>query len=182
MTSQKITFTFHFLSDARHFGAGVVLNDNCLWVTGGILHLENNVQNIVQLKSTEFITFDGAIYGPNMQRALHGHCVVVINSTFSMIIGGYTENPEDSTFYFDHDKYEWINGQSLIQARYYHAAGIIIDEVTGEDFVVVTGGQTNAHDSSNSTEILMDTGWIAGNISVISFHFWTIHLDWDTKT
>ena len=169
MTSQKITFTFHFLSDARHFGAGVVLNDNCFWVTGGI----SNMENYVKLNSTEFITFDEAIHGPNMPRALHGHCVVVINSTFSMIIGGYTENPEDSTFYFDHDKYEWINGQSLIQARYYHAAGIIIDEVTGEDFVVVTGGQTNAHDSSNSTEILMDTGWIAGDIKTIFFHFLT---------
>ena len=62
----------------------------------------------------------------------------------------------------------------MIQARHSHAAGIITDEVTGEDFVAVTGGNHNNHDNYlDSTEILQDGEWVQGKINdmLISGHF-----------
>ena len=47
----------------------------------------------------------------------------------------------------------------MMQARASHAAGIVTDEVTGENFVAVTGGV-----GDNSTEILQDGEWVQGKI------------------
>ena len=80
-----------------------------------------------------------------------------------------------STFYYDHSEGEWINGPSLMQARSYHAAGIVTDEVTGEDFVAVTGGFNGG--DLDSTEILQDGEWVQGKISNTICHlleiFWS---------
>ena len=59
---------------------------------------------------------------------------------------------------------QWISGPSLMQARSNHAAGLVTDEVTGEDFVAVTGGLMDLLDS---TEILQDGEWVQGKISNI---------------
>ena len=96
--------------------------------------------------------------------------MVAINSTCSMVIGGFNFglnwwdiSSYASTYFYDHNEKEWINGPNLIQAIYDHAAGIVTDEVSGEDFVAVTGGYHN--DYLDSTEILQDGEWVKGKIS-----------------
>ena len=75
-----------------------------------------------------------------------------------------------STFYFDHNDEEWIVGPNLIQKRANHAVGIIIDEVTMEEFLVVTGGDDIGFLSYPSisqhvsTEILKDNEWNSGDM------------------
>ena len=54
--------------------------------------------------------------------------------------GGDSQGILTSTFYYDHIESEWIPGPSLKQRRKHLAAGIVTDEVTNENFVVVTGG------------------------------------------
>ena len=73
------------------------------------------------------------------------------------------------TFFYDHDEGEWINGPSLMQARRDHAAGIVTDEVTDENFVAVTGGYDGGN--SDSTEILQDGEWVQGKTYVIFYNF-----------
>ena len=51
---------------------------------------------------------------------------------------------------------ELISGPDLLEERYDHAAGIIIDEVTNEEFVATVGAFIE------STEILQDYTWILG--------------------
>ena len=51
---------------------------------------------------------------------------------------------------------ELISGPDLLEVRLTHAAGIIIDEVTNEQFVAIVGG------GFESTEILQDYTWILG--------------------
>ena len=69
------------------------------------------------------------------------------------------------TFYYDHSNEQWVDGPTLNQARYEHAAGIITDGATHERLVIVTGGD---HDIDNvymlfkSTEILQDGDWSLG--------------------
>ena len=45
-----------------------------------------------------------------------------------------------TVFYFDHEGKNWGQGPDLLQARWSHAAGLITDETTYDEFVIVTGG------------------------------------------
>ena len=54
----------------------------------------------------------------------------------------------------------------LNTGREYAKAGIIIDDVTMEKLVIVTGGKGGwSRGSLDTTEILMDNQWTAGNSS-----------------
>ena len=153
LTSQKRTFVTH-MSVGRMDAASIVLNGTTLWVTGGR-------GNNGQLASTEKITMEGTMPGPDLIVALQDHAMVAINSTVSMIIGGWDGSNSASTFYFDHIKSDWINGPNSMQAKYLHAAGVVTDEVTNENFVAVTGGHFD-YDDLDSTEILQDGKWVQG--------------------
>ena len=124
--------------------------------------------NGVYHNSTEYITMAGTMPGPDMPIALEEHAMVAINSTVCMVIGGrnFDVYRSASTFYYDDIEGEWINGPSLIKGRYEHAAGIVTDEVTNENFVAVTGGDLDL------TEILQDEMWIQGKLDDIFFNFW----------
>ena len=120
------------------------------------------------VSSTEYVTVNGTITGPDLPMALAGHVMVAINSTCSLVIGGRPEASGNSaaTFFYDHIEGEWINGPSLMQGRILHAAGIVTDEVTDEHFIAVTGGFN--YDSGyylNSTEILQDGNFVQGKIT-----------------
>jgi hypothetical protein len=171
LTSEKATLVTH-MSVGRYLAASIVINDNTLWVTGGY----NNDGGY--LASTENVTLMGTMPGPDLTMVLASHAMVAINSTCSMVIGGYSNNTNYAlTFFYDRIEGEWVNGPSLIEARHSHAAGIITDEMTGEDFVAVTGGTVtggNHHsDYLDSTEILQDGEWVQGKINdmLISGHF-----------
>ena len=173
MTSQKVTLVTH-MSVKRYGAASIVLNDNTLWVTGG----EGKDGCIA---STERVKMSGSMPGPDLPMALESHAMASINSTVSMVIGGWNGNQDGnswdgtaSTFYFNHIEGEWSNGPILMQSRYLHAAGIVTDELTNEKFVAVTGGflnvlsQTGIHDKEvylDSSEILQDGKWVEGKIN-----------------
>ena len=156
LTSEKATLVTH-MSVGRSFPVSIVLNDKTLWVTGGLY---------AYLASTEYVTVTGTMLGPNLPMALDGHAMVAINSTCSMVIGGINSNGYYSalTFFYDHNEDEWITGPSLMQARGYHATGIVTDEVTDESFVAVTGGSDDSGSYLDSTEILQDGEWVQGKI------------------
>ena len=88
-----------------------------------------------------------------------------------MVIGGESSNNNGHnyisalTFFYDHNEDQWINGPSLMQARGWHAAGIVTDEVTDENVVAVTGGSYSGVGDVGSTEIMQDGEWVQGKIS-----------------
>ena len=158
LTSEKVTLVTH-MSVGRYQATSIVLNDNTLWITGG--------SNDGLLASTEYVRMTGTMPGPDMPMALYDHAMVAINSTYSMVIGGWSNGYSASTFFYDHNEGEWTTGPSLMQGRDGHAAGIITDEVTDENFVAVTGGSyySNGFVYLDSTEILQDGNWVQGNIN-----------------
>ena len=168
LTSDKATLVTH-MSVQRAYAASIVLNDKTLWVTGG----GNDGVNPVRLESTEYVKETGTMFGPDLPMDLYAHAMVAINSTFSVVIGGETASGSStaSTFFYDHNEGEWINGPSLMEERAYFAAGIVTDEVTDEPFLAVTGGQNS--EVLNSSEILQDGEWAQGNINdtLSSGHF-----------
>ena len=96
---------------------------------------------------------------------------MAVDDTLSMLIGGESESvATQTTHYFDHQSQNWIQGPDLIQARWQHAAGIVTDQVTNEELVIVTGGYGNGI-SLDSTEMLFNNQWHQGKIA----HFFDIH-------
>ena len=77
----------------------------------------------------------------------------------TMVIGGYSSafGYIAKTFVYNHNINTWSNGPVLNEARAKSAAGIIVDEVTFEELVVVTGGQ-----GLKSIEILDGDKWSMG--------------------
>ena len=173
LTSEKATLVTH-MSVGRTDAASIVINDNILWVTGGRFDYGGLSPG---LASTEYVTVIETMLGPDLpfvlyNHGLYNHAIVAINRTCSLVIGGwsvdYLFDPSvGSTFFYDHNEGEWINGPSLIQVRHRHAAGIVTDEVTDEDLVAVTGGHVLDLYGPilDSTEILQNGEWVQGKIS-----------------
>ena len=167
LTSEKAALVTH-MSVGRYDAASIVLNDNTLWVTGGYNYYHGG-----NLASTEYVKMTGTVFGPDLPTTLEKHAMVAINSTCSMVIGGYADGVlTTSAFFYDQNEGEWIAGPSLMQARARHAAGIVTDEVTDESFVAVTGGFYYGYYYQDSTEILQDGEWVEGNDML--HIFWTL--------
>ena len=90
LTSEKVTLVTH-MSVGRYQATSIVLNDNTLWITGG--------SNDGLLASTEYVRMTGTMPGPDMPMALYDHAMVAINSTYSMVIGGWSNGYSASTFF-----------------------------------------------------------------------------------
>ena len=159
LTSEKATLVT-YMSVGRWYAASIVINDDTLWVTGGYA---GGYDDGGILASSEYVRMSGTMSGSDLPIALARHVMVAINNTCTMVIGGYSESYTASTFYYDHNEGEWTTGPSLMEARDGHAAGIVTDEVTDENFVAVTGGYNSI--GLDSTEILQDGNWVQGKIN-----------------
>ena len=98
--------------------------------------------------------------GPSIPFKVDRHTMTNINTTTSILIGGFLNGAPSSaeTFYFDHLTSEWTSGPKLNNGRVHHAAGIVTDTVTGEKLLVVVGGSN----AEKSTEILIGKDWFEG--------------------
>ena len=77
---------------------------------------------------------------------------------------GYTRYSK-KTWFYSHLTGLWINGPDLSQGRYAHSAGLIVDSVTKESFIVVSGGSPSTNSIiTDSVEILNKEGvaWKSG--------------------
>ena len=66
---------------------------------------------------------------------------------------------------------KWFHGPDLTEGREDHAAEIVTDQITGEDFVVVSGGVNKDGKPLRSVEILMDKEWKSGTFFLKEFCF-----------
>jgi len=154
------------MSAKRAYAASLVIDKTKLWVTGGWS------SDTGYLASSEYITLQGSEPGPELPIPIYYHALVAIDNTLSLLIGGLNSEyaPIQTTHYFDHQAHNWIQGPDLMQARREHAAGVVIDEVTTEKLVIVTGGEHNGI-LLDSTEILFNNQWNQGKIA----HYYSIY-------
>ena len=149
--------------------------------------------------STEYVTLEGSLEGPEMLVSLFNHAIVGINITHSLIIGGESEFYENNgniygygslygygskkTHYFDHIAEQWIIGPELLYLRSSHDVGIVRDQAMKQTLVVVTGGYDYIENSGiESTEILIGNNWQQGKMHHIckiihNTHVWNKDLD-----
>ena len=154
----------------RTFAASIVINEDLLWITGG-LDMDNNLMHL----SSEFIETgkNNSVAGINLPKPLYRHAMVKVENYLTMVIGGLSLNEANDsnevyssvTYYYDHSNQEWTSGPLLITGRYGHSAFLVTDEVLNENMIVVAGGFFL--ETLDSTEILHGDKWIAGRDNFI---------------
>ena len=156
------TFNQSFpLLEPRSEGDGVMTTKG-LWVTGG--RTNNGLS-----KTTEFITLDRVIPGPNLPEEICCHCLTRINSTVIAMTGGSSgpDRYSPKTYFFHEDSQHWTRGPDMKESRYRHGCSIINN--AGKQYLIVAGGYNG--ERLNSTEFLeigtLGTGtanWVKGPI------------------
>jgi hypothetical protein len=160
------------LTKPRSYAASVVWNSTTLWMTGGYL------DGFVRTKSTEFVQLTGTSPGPDLPLVVAFHCLVSLNDTTALLIGGQladrTRTSSKATFFYNTDHKTWTDGPSLILGRSSHSCALFKSPHHGHtDTVIVTGGYNSGNNASlASTEFLkLDSNyWQSGKRQRSSLH------------
>jgi hypothetical protein len=147
------------MNSVRVYAAAAQLQDGKLLVTGGFDESGSN------LKSAEMLTEEGWESNiPSLPVTINGHCMITVNSTTVMVIGGI-QNRQTSgmTFYFTFGEESWTEGPELKNLRDSHSCGKIRRNKESQEMsIIVAGGYDDSYLSS--VEIL-DEGsdeWVTG--------------------
>jgi hypothetical protein len=154
------------LSQPRSYAASVVWNSTTLWMTGGWLDGSGRT------KSTEFVQLTGTTPGPDLPLEVAFHCLVSLNDTHVLLIGGKDGTFSKATFFFNTDHKTWTNGPSLILGRNYHSCALFKSPQHGHtDTVIVTGGYNGGHLASTEFLNLDRNSWESGKGQLNSSQF-----------
>ncbi len=161
------------LLEKRQNAAGIVIdNGKTLWVTGGW-------QDRKRLRSTSLVTILDAQQGsfsvqpgPPLPLGVDQHCLVKLNSTTAMLIGGYNGNSLTSTYYLDipsettRTTSRSIQGPSLSIGRDSFSCGVLDhpEDRNGQVVFAVGGRDSREGRSFSSVERLVvgSNQWIRG--------------------
>ena len=85
----------------------------------------------------------------------------------SMLIRGATNGNlfSNSTWYYNHATQTFKPGPTLLEGRYRHTAGIVLDHTTNQKIIVVVGGLGTGGSAGyelDSTEMLENDQWKPG--------------------
>jgi hypothetical protein len=147
------------LSQPRFAAASVVWNSTTLWMTGG------DFDGSERTKSTEFVQLTGTTPGPDLPLGVAFHCLVSLNDTTVILIGGSLQDGTRSkaTFYHNTDHKTWTDGPSLITGRGYHSCALFKSPQHGHtDTVIVTGGHKGYDLASTEFLNLDSNSWESG--------------------
>jgi hypothetical protein len=146
---------FASMNEKRQYAAGITYKNKFHVFGGG---------DGSRSKTTELISIDGVVeYGPELPEAVFWHAITSINSTVSILSGGWTDATTSShlTWYINHETNVFSAGPSLLEARERHGSATIVDKVTKEKIPMVTGGY-GIGGRLDSTELLINGMWQPG--------------------
>jgi hypothetical protein len=138
------------MNSVRSYAAAAQLQDGKLLVTGG-LH-----GSLSDLNSAEMLTEEGWESNiPSLPVTIHAHCMVTVNSTTVMVIGG-RQNGQYSgkTFYFTFGEESWTEGPELKTKRVYHSCGKIRRNKDSQEMSIIVAGGQYVFSYLSSVEIL----------------------------
>ena len=147
--------SYTFNTSSRHSAFATKLNESMLWITGGFDEDE------VITNSTEFVTVNSSVPGPFMNITLADHCVVKINESFILMIGGDAKDygKQNKTWFVDlKNGFKMVEGPQMNNVRSCSACGKKLDD-TENTIVIAAGGIDEATvEFLNMTNI---SNWIA---------------------
>ncbi len=134
------------MNSVRAYAAASQLKDGKLLVTGGYDASGSDTN------SAEMLTEEGWESNiPSLPVTISFHCMVTVNSTTVMVIGGNQNGPYYSgkTFYFTFGEEIWNEGPELKNKRFDHNCGKIRrDKDSQELSIIVAGGYDDSYLSS----------------------------------
>jgi N-acetylneuraminic acid mutarotase len=139
------------MKSERAWTAAAQLKDGKLLVTGGY------DGSFSYFNSAEILTEEGweSIIPSLPVTTLYAHCMVTVNSTTVLAIGGQQNGFSGKTFYFTFGKESWTEGPELKNKRRYHSCGKIRrDKDSQEMSIIVAGGSDGFFSYLSSVEIL----------------------------
>ncbi len=155
------------MNSPRKEAAAALLQNGKLLVTGGYIGSSGS------LNSAEMLTEEGwESKIPSLPVTIAAHCMVTVNSTTVMVIGGGQNGSyTGKTFYFNFGEENWKEGPELKNKRAHHSCGKIRrDKESREMSIIVAGGSYSFSSYLSSVEIL-DEGsneWQTGPHLIIS--------------
>ncbi len=139
------------MNSVRKSAAAAQLRDGKLLVTGGFDGFDFN-------NSAEVLTEEGWENNiPSLPVTSYGHCMVTVNSTTVMVIGGgLNEDYSEKTFYFISAEDSWTEGPELKNKRLYHSCGKIRRNKDSQEMSIIVAGGVD--DSFLSSVEILDEG------------------------
>jgi N-acetylneuraminic acid mutarotase len=140
----------HSMTSVRSEAAAAQLQDGKLLVTGG------HAGSFSYLNSTEILTEEGwESTIPSLPVTILGHCMVTVNSSTVMVIGGDQNNEaSEKTFYFAFGEESWTEGPGLKNKREFHSCGKIRRNNESQEMSIIVAGGSVRDSYLSSVEIL----------------------------
>ncbi len=139
------------MNSVRAYAAAAQLQDGKLLVTGGI-----PLSPYSHLNSTEMLTEEGWKTNiPSLPVTIAYHCMVTVNSTTVMAIGGVQDGGySGKTFYFTFGEESWTKGPELKTKRESHSCGKIRTNKESQEMSIIVAGGNDSSSRLSSVEIL----------------------------
>jgi hypothetical protein len=131
------------MNSIRSSAAAAQLQDGKILVTGGL--------DVSSLKSAEMLTEEGWESNiPSLPVTILNHCMVTVNSTTVMAIGGIQNGQySGKSFHFTLGEESWTEGPDLKNKRGYHSCGRIRKNKESQEMsIIVAGGNYGSYLSS----------------------------------
>jgi N-acetylneuraminic acid mutarotase len=146
--------SFASLNSVRLGAAAAQLKDGKLLVTGG-----SSVAELakIYLNSAELLTEGGwESKIPTLPIPITYHCMIAVNSTTVMVIGGQQNNQDlfGKTFYFTFGEKNWTEGPELKNKRTTHSCGRIRRDKESQKMSIIVAGGWDGSFITTSVEIL----------------------------
>jgi N-acetylneuraminic acid mutarotase len=138
------------MNSVRFNAAAAQLEDGKLLVTGGY------DASYSYLSSAEMLTEEGWESNiPSLPVTISRHCVVTVNSTTAMIIGGYLNGYfSGKTFFFTFGEESWTDGPELKNKRVDHSCRKIRRNKESKEISIIVAGGYDGSSYLSSIEIL----------------------------
>ena len=92
---------------------------------------------------------------PSLPVAIYGHCMVTVNSSTVMVIGGYQNDQiSGKTFFFTSGEESWTQGPELKSLRVNTACGKIRTNKESQEMSIIVAGGSGGSSFLSSVEIL----------------------------
>jgi hypothetical protein len=138
------------MSSVRVYAAAAQLQDGKLLVTGGYDDLSH------RHSSSEMLTEEGWESNiPPLPVTVYGHCMITVNSTTVMLIGGWQNGKlSGNSFYYSLGEENWTGGPELMFKRGSTGCGKIRSNKVGPEMNFIVAGGWNGSSRLSSVEIL----------------------------
>ncbi len=140
------------MNSVRAYAAAAQLQDGKLLVTGG----DDDIAFDSDLNSAEMLTEEGWERNiPSLPVTIALHCMVTVNSTTVMVIGGrQNDQISGKTFYFTIGEESWTEGPALKIKRGLHSCGKIRRNKESQEMSIIVAGCYDGSSTLSSVEIL----------------------------